>query len=60
MHCNKVCKGFVVAFSNAGQQFLGGSFFTAGDIHDIFGIDDHAVGDGVHTYGFWVKDALHR
>ena len=43
MNSNKVCKGFVIAFSNIGQQFLGGSFFTTGDVHDVFGIDDQAV-----------------
>ena len=60
MNSKKVCKGFVIAFSNIGQQLLGGSFFTAGDVHDVFGINDQAVGYGIHTYGFWVKDALQR
>jgi len=36
---------FLVLFPDSGKEFPDGPFFTAGYIHDVFGINDYAVWD---------------
>lgn len=37
-----------VVLADAGHELAGRAFSPAGDVHDIFGIDDDTVGNGVH------------
>ncbi len=41
----KISTFFLGSLSDLGKQFPCGSFFTAGDIHYIFGIDHYAIWD---------------
>ena len=51
--------------ADAGEQLAGCTLLPAGDVHDIFRINNNPVGNGIHTYGLtgllnWIQASPSR
>jgi hypothetical protein len=46
-YTNKLSSLFPVLLPDLGKEFSSGALFAAGDVTDVFGIDDYAVWDGL-------------